>query len=102
MRRHRHFARSTVAATAALLALCLTACDSPPPSWERLITAKIQEQLPQATVRVEKPGWLRVEIPGQPPRQVETEAIAMLCRRGPRECDHAIDEQLLALQPKAP
>ncbi len=88
------------AATAALLgaALALAACSGAPPSWDRLLTTKITDQFPDFRVAVAENGKLRVDRPGRAARTVEVAPIALLCQRGPRECDYAVDQMLLELR----
>ncbi len=84
------------------LATVLSACDSAPPSWDKLISAKIVEQYPAANVINPAPGKLQIETAGQASREVETDPIAQFCRRGPRDCDYAIDQLLLELRQSPP
>lgn len=79
----------------AVAALC--ACSGAPPSWDRLLSIKINEQFPGYQVSPGEAGTLKVERPGRPAQTVEVAPIALLCQRGPRECDYAVDQMLLVL-----
>ena len=84
-------------ATAALL-LTLAACTEPP-SWQKLLTAKILAQSPAYEVRPVADGNVVVRRPGQAEVPVDVNAIAQFCRRGTRDCDYATDQMLLELAP---
>jgi hypothetical protein len=40
-----------------------------------------------------------VARPGLPERVVDVAPVAQFCQRGPRDCDYAVDQVLLALRP---
>ena len=87
----------------ALLALLLSAaCSDAPPSWDSLITAKVAEQYPQYLLSNPEPGKLRVQAPGRPAQTMDLSWIAQYCQRGPRDCNYAMDQLLIALRPSAP
>ena len=84
----------------ATAALC--GCSGAPPSWDRLLSSKINAQFPSYRVSAGVAGLLHVERPGQSAQSIEVAPIALLCQRGPRECDDAVDQMLLALDTRPP
>ncbi len=83
-----------------MLAALSVACTEPP-SWQKLLTVKINEQYPAYKVQVEPNGLLLVERPGLASLPVDAEAIGRFCLRGPRDCSYATDQMLLGLvEPK--
>lgn len=78
--------------------LALTACSDPPPSWQKLLTAKITEQYPNYQVSQQADGQLLVKRPGLPDAPVDAEAIGRFCTRGPADCNYATDQMLLELR----
>jgi len=94
--KRKHRARGLAAGALAVL-LVLAACTEPP-SWQKLLAAKITQQYPAYTVQPTPDGNLKVERPGLPPVPVDVDAIARFCQRGPQDCNYATDQMLLALQ----
>ncbi|MFC6280199.1 MULTISPECIES: hypothetical protein [Polaromonas] len=88
--------KALLAAAGLLAALALPAC-SEPPSWQKLLTAKISEQYPGYKVQATADGNLLVERPGLAAMPVDVKAIAAFCLRGPKDCDYATDQMLLQL-----
>jgi hypothetical protein len=87
--------------TAVAAALCaLAACSDAPPSWQKLLAAKITEQYPAYQVQPAPDGGLLVQRPGQSAMPVDVNAIAQFCQRGPKDCDYATDQMLLELRGK--
>jgi hypothetical protein len=80
-----------------LLAATLCACTEPP-SWQKLLTAKISQQYPAYAVLPSEGGNLNVERPGMSAMPVDVNAIAAFCLRGAKDCDYATDQMLLQLQ----
>jgi hypothetical protein len=91
--------RRRAAVLAAALPAALGGCSPAAPSWDSLIAAKITEQYPSYQVTLPEPGHLRVARPGLPERVVDVAPVAQFCQRGPRDCDYAVDQVLLALRP---
>ncbi|MES2184329.1 MAG: hypothetical protein V4505_07275 [Pseudomonadota bacterium] len=89
------------AALAAGMLAMLAGCDQKPPSWDSLIAARITQQYPAYQTVPQPGGGLTVERPGLPAKPVDVAGIAQFCRRGPKDCDYAIDQLLLELQPPA-
>jgi len=83
-------------AMAAAVWLC-AACDSPPPDWNSLISARVRDQYPAAQVKVIDPHTLEATLNGKVLR-FDSAEIALQCNRGPRDCDRAIDQVLLQMQ----
>ena len=81
-----------------LAAALLTSACTQAPSWQKLLTAKISEQYPSYTVQPLPDGSVVVRRPGQADVPVDVNAIAEFCRRGPKDCDYATDQMLLALR----
>ncbi|RYG14407.1 MAG: hypothetical protein EON92_02150 [Burkholderiales bacterium] len=79
------------------LVLMLASCDSNPPSWESLLSARIRQEYPAYTVTT-APGKLVVERPGRDSQAVNVDEIAAFCRRGPRDCEYAKDQMLITLR----
>jgi hypothetical protein len=79
------------------MAAALPGCGEPP-SWQKLLAAKITEQYPHYTVLPGTDGGLLVRRPGRPDAPVDVEAIAVFCRRGPKDCNYATDQLLLELR----
>eukprot|EP01031_Cornospumella_fuschlensis_P052138 gene52138-63736_t len=75
----------------------LAACTEPP-SWQKLLTAKISQQYPAYKVLPAEGGNLTVERPGMSATPVDVNAIAAFCLRGAKDCDYATDQMLLQLQ----
>lgn len=88
--------RRTTTAIATLL-LALAGCTQPP-SWQNLLAAKITQQYPSYQVQPTPQGGLLVQRPGQPAMPVDVNAIAQFCQRGPKDCNYATDQLLLALR----
>ena len=80
-----------------LLIATLCACTEPP-SWQKLLTAKISQQYPAYKVQPADNGKLLVERPGMSAAPVDVNAIAAFCLRGAKDCDYATDQMLLQLQ----
>ena len=78
-------------------ALLCAACDSPPPDWNSLISARVRDQYPAAQVKVIDPHTLEATLNGKVLR-FDSAEIALQCNRGPRDCDRAIDQVLLQMQ----
>ena len=89
---------STVSAWIISLAALLTGCSDTPPSWQKLLAAKIGEQYPQYQVSLQADGGLLVKRPGQADAPVDVDDIAHFCRRGPKDCSYATDKMLLELR----
>ena len=86
----------------ACAALAAAACDSQPPTWDKLIAAKIAEQYPGYRVSAAPAaGGLVVERPGLASVPVDAAAIGQFCQRGPKDCNYALDKLLLELAPPA-
>jgi hypothetical protein len=75
----------------------LSACTEAP-SWQKLLASKIKEHYPSYDVQATSDGALKVLRPNLPDARVNLEEIAQLCQRGPKACNYATDEMLLALQ----
>ena len=86
-----------VALLIGMAAALLTAACTQAPSWQKLLTAKISEQYPRYTVQPLPDGSVVVRRPGQADVPVDINAIAEFCRRGPKDCNYATDQMLLAL-----
>ena len=86
-------------AMAAAVWLC-AACDSPPPDWNSLISARVRDQYPAAQVKVIDPHTLEATLNGKVLR-FDSAEIALQCNRGPRDCDRAVDQVLLELVAQA-
>ena len=67
------------------------------PSWQKLLAARIAEQYPAYRVTPAGTG-LKVERPGLADRGVDVDSIALLCSRGPKDCNRATDQMLLELR----
>ncbi len=80
----------------------LIASCSKPPSWEKLLTEKITDQYPAYTVTQTDDGVLLVARPAQDAKRIDAKAIGEFCRRGPRDCNYAVDQALLELAPVKP
>ena len=87
-------------APAVVAALLLGACDEKPPSMQKLLASKISEQFPDYEVTTKGTGALLVERRGLAPVQIDVDAIAQFCQRGPKDCSYATDQMLIDLQPK--
>ena len=87
--------RAAVTMLAGLLAL--SACTEPP-SWQKLLGLRINEQYPNYKVMPTADGNLKVERPGMPTATVDVAGIELLCRRGPKDCSYATDQMLTSLQ----
>ena len=85
-------ARCSWLAGAVAVLLSLAACIQPP-SWQKLLTAKILAQYPGYEVEPVADGNVVVRRPGQ------ADAIAQFCLRGTRDCNYATDQMLLELAP---
>jgi hypothetical protein len=86
-------------ATALFVAVtALPGCSDAPPSWDRLLSGKITDMYPSFHVTQGAPGNLQIERPGQKAQTIEVAPIALLCQRGPKECDYAVDQMLLSLR----
>lgn len=94
--KRKHRARDLAAGALAAL-LVLTACTEPP-SWQKLLAAKISQQYPGYTVQPMPDGQLKVERPGLATVPVDVDAIARFCQRGPQDCNYATDQMLLSLR----
>ncbi|MES2398603.1 MAG: hypothetical protein V4573_01355 [Pseudomonadota bacterium] len=75
----------------------LAACTEPP-SWQRLLAAKISQQYPAYKVVPVEGGNLSIERPGMSTLPVDVNAIAAFCLRGAKDCGYATDQMLLQLQ----
>lgn len=82
---------------ALIIMAALSACTEPP-SWQKLLTAKISQQYPAYKVLPGDGGNLSVERPGMSAMPVDVNAIAAFCLRGAKDCDYATDQMLLQLQ----
>lgn len=89
--------RTSIALLAGLLAL--GGCGEPP-GWQKLLTQRITEQYAGYIVTPTADGNLKVMRPGLPDVAVDVAGIALLCRRGPKDCNYATDEMLTSLQAK--
>jgi hypothetical protein len=85
-------------AAAALGAALLVACSEPPPSWDKLVAARIAGQYPAYVVKESGPGQLLVQRPGLADKPVDVAGIAQFCQRGVKDCNYAMDQMLLELQ----
>ncbi|MBI2771627.1 MAG: hypothetical protein HYX47_18525 [Burkholderiales bacterium] len=83
-----------------LVACLLAACSDAPPSWQKLLSARISQQYPQYEVIPQPDGRLLVKRPGQADMPVDADAIGVFCRRGPKDCNYATDQMLLELRGK--
>lgn len=90
----------TSTSLALAVAFFLGACNQPPPSWQSLLAAKIREQYPSYQVTPTPDGALMVARPGEATEPVDVNAIAQFCQRGPKDCNYATDQMLLALRPR--
>ena len=88
---YAHFVR-------ALTALILLGGCTGPPSWQTLLTAKIIQQYPGYAVQAAPGGGLLVLRPGLADVPVDADAIGRFCQRGPKDCNYATDQMLLALR----
>ena len=79
------------------VALAIAACTEPP-SWQKLLAAKVAEQYPRYQVDEMADGSLLVRRPGQAALPVDVKAIARFCQRGPKDCNYATDQMLLELR----
>ena len=86
----------------AMACLALGACNQEPLSWDKLIASRIAQQYPGFTVSPTEGGKLSVLRPGVGSYTVEVTPIAQFCQRGPKDCEYAIDQMLLELQPATP
>lgn len=84
---------------AATLPVLAAGCNQPAPSWQSLIAGKISDQYPAYRVLPAPGDGLVVERPGTASIPVDVAAIAAFCRRGPKDCDYAVDQLLLRLAP---
>ncbi len=75
----------------------LSGCTGPP-SWQTLLTAKITQQYPAYAVQAAHGGGLLVQRPGLADVPVDADAIGRFCQRGPKDCNYATDQMLLALR----
>ena len=82
---------------ATVLALAIAAC-AEPPSWQKLLAAKVAEQYPGHQVDQLDDGSLLVHRTGQATLPVDVNAIARFCQRGPKDCNYATDQMLLELR----
>ena len=82
---------------AAGIALAIAACTEPP-SWQKLLAAKVVEQYPRYQVDQMTDGNLLVRRPGQSALPVDVDAIARFCQRGPKDCNYATDQMLLEMR----
>ncbi len=87
-----------LAAAAIAASIVAVACTEPPPSWQKLLAARIAEQYPEYRVQPTPDGGLRVDRPGRASLPVDVNAIAQFCQRGPRDCNYATDQMLLELR----
>ncbi len=78
----------------------LAACDSKPPDWNSLVSARIRDQYPNAQVKVTGEKSLEATLNGKT-IQVDTADLGLQCNRGPRDCDRAVDQVLLELGAQA-
>ncbi len=81
------------------LVSALAACSPEPPSWQKLIASRIADQYPAMRVESLAGGNIKVQRAGLPDVTVEVEPIAVFCRRGPKDCNYAIEQMLLGLRP---
>ncbi len=81
----------------ALVFGALSACTEAP-SWQKLLTSKIKEHYPSYDVQATPDGSLKVIRPNLPEVRVNVKEIALLCQRGPKDCNYATDQMLLTLQ----
>ena len=91
------FIRLCISTIGVMLVAGLAACTEPP-SWQKLLTAKISQQYPAYKVLPTEGGNLSVERPGMSTMPVDVNAIAAFCLRGAKDCDYATDQMLLQLQ----
>ena len=85
-------------ARACLLAsamLALAACSNEPPSWPRLIEARIVSHYPAAKI-IHAPDALMVQLDGRDHR-IELAPVILQCNRGISDCEHAMTGMLLEL-----
>lgn len=90
--------RSAAAVCLAALSTLIAACDSAPPSWDRLLAERIASHFPGCTVAAPGAGRLRLDCPGQAAQPIEVAPIAQFCQRGPRDCEYGVDQLLLSLK----
>lgn len=81
--------------------LLATAGCTQPPSWQKLLMAKILQEYPAYEVQATPVGNVIVRRPGLADVQVDVSAIALFCQRGPRDCAYATDQMLLTLSAPA-
>ncbi len=91
------FIQLCISTVGLVLAAGLSACTEPP-SWQKLLTARISQQYPAYRVVPVEGGNLSVERPGMSTMPVDVNAIAAFCLRGAKDCDYATDQMLLQLQ----
>ena len=84
-----------------LAMVALAGCEQTPPTWDKLIAAKIAQQYPGYRVQAASGGGLLVERPGRAGKPVDVAGIAQFCQRGPKDCNYALDQLLLELAPPA-
>lgn len=77
----------------------LAGCNQEPPSWQKLLAGRIQDQYPTFEVAQRPDGSLLVRRPNMPDAPVDVDAIASFCRRGPKDCNYITEQMLLQLQP---
>ena len=82
---------------ATVVALAMPACTEPP-SWQKLLAAKVAQQYPRYQVDQMADGSLLVHRPGEAAAPVDVNAIARFCQRGPKDCNYATDQMLLELR----
>ena len=82
---------------ATVVALAMPACTEPP-SWQKLLAAKVAQQYPRYQVDQMADGSLLVHRPGAAAAPVDVNAIARFCQRGPKDCNDATDQMLLELR----
>jgi hypothetical protein len=78
-------------------ALLLAACDSKPLDWNTLAASRIRDQVPAAQLKVLDAGTLEASLGGKTTR-IDTAELQLLCNRGPKDCNYAFDQVVLALR----
>jgi starvation-inducible outer membrane lipoprotein len=78
-------------------ALLLAACDSKPLDWNTLAASRIRNQVPAAQITVVDTRTLEANLGGKITR-IDTAELQLLCNRGPKDCDYAFDQAVIALR----
>lgn len=81
--------------------LLFAACSNEPPSWASLVSSRIRNQYPDTKIEVLSAHTLKATLDGRS-LMVDLDDIGLQCNRGPRDCDHALDQVLLELHGTIP